>query len=214
MPRGYQPLSYVSPIHLEEGDYPDLFSAESTSVWVDGDVAEMKYENEAAKGEAPSARLVSQAQAISREYFVFECHIESMFRDTSIAYDVVGFRGIDLHLETPNGTKVKPIQTIIGTPVQEEQVGALKLFRRTNIVVFPRQDLWTGGDTVAAGSRSVRLVLSGHSCVFYFEWPELAPATMDSEWSWKPSENETYQALKVSFSELYGRLRRLAHTFD
>ena len=119
MPRGYQPLSYVSPIQLEDGQYPDLFSAESTAVWVDGDVAEMKYESEAAEGETPPARLVSQAQAISRDFFVFECHVESIFRDTSIAYDVVGFRGIDIHLETPDGTQVKPIQTIIGTPVEE-----------------------------------------------------------------------------------------------
>ncbi len=214
MPRGYQPISYVSPIHWEAGEYPDLFSAESSAVWVDGDVAEMKYQKEAETGEAPPARLVAQAQAVSRDFFVFECHIESVFRDTSIAYDVVGFRGIDVHLETPGGKEVKPIQTIIGTPVEEEQRGALKLFRRTNIIVFPRQDLWIGGDTVAIGSGSVRLVLSGHSSVFYFEWPELPQASADTGWRWKPSENETVQALKVSFSDLYGRVRRLAHTFD
>ena len=80
--------------------------------------------------------------------------------------------------------------------------------------MFPRQDLWIGGDTVAIGSGSVRLVLSGHSSVFYFEWPELPQASADTGWRWKPSENETVQALKVSFSDLYGRVRRLAHTFD
>ncbi|MEA3365134.1 MAG: hypothetical protein U9Q79_05785, partial [Candidatus Hydrogenedentes bacterium] len=184
------------------------------AVWVDGNVAEMKYQKEAEEGEAPSHHLVAQAEAINRNFFVFECHIESVFRDTSIAYDVVGFRGIDVHLETPEGNKIRPIQTIIGTPVEEEQRGALKLFRRTNIVVFPREALWTGGDTVAIGSRSVRLVLSGHRSVFYFEWPEAPQAGVDSVWSWKPSENEMLQSVKMTFSDLYGRLRQLAHTFD
>ena len=214
MPRGYQPMSYVSTIHWESGEYPDLFSSEASAVWVNGDVAEMKYANEARSGTPPSPRLVAQAQAISRDFFVFECHIESVFRDTSIAYDVVGFRGIEVHLETPDGTLVRPIQTIIGTPVEEEQHGALKLFRRTNIVVFPRHNLWTGTDTVAVGSRSVRLVLSGQNSEFYFEWPEMPLTALEEGWSWRPSESEAYQALKVSFSDLYGRLRRLAHTFD
>jgi len=214
MPRGYQPMSYVSSIQLAEGEYADLFSAGSFAVWVGDDVADMKYQKEAQEGAAPSERLVAQAREIRGDYFVFECHIESVFRDTSIAYDVVGFRGIDLCLETPGGNRIQPVQVIIGTPVEEEQRGALKLFRRTNIVVFPRQDLWTGGETLAVGSRSVRLVLSGHSSVFNFEWPELPQATMESGWKWKPSENETLQSLKVSFSDLYGRLRRLSHTFD
>ena len=214
IPRGYQPMSYVSTIHWEAGEYPDLFSSDSSAVWVDGNVAQLKYENEAASDNPPSQRLVAQAQAISRDFFIFECHIESVFRDTSIAYDVVGFRGLEVHLETPDGTHVRPIQTIIGTPVEEEQHGALKLFRRTNIVVFPRHDLWTGADTVAVGSRSVRLVISGHNSEFYFEWPELPLTAIETGWNWRPSENEMYQALKVSFSELYGRLRRLAHTFD
>lgn len=213
-PRGYQPMTYVSPIHWEEGEYSDLFSADSSAVWVDSDVAEMKYEKEVQEGEAPSQYLLAQARTITRNFFVFECHIESVFRDTSIAYDVVGFRGIDVHLETPDGKRVRPIQTIIGTPVEEEQRGALKLFRRTNVIVFPREDLWTGGDTVGIGIGSVRLVLTGHRSVFYFEWPELPQGPAEDGWSWKPSENERFQALKVSFSDLYGRLRRLAHTFD
>lgn len=213
-PRGYQPMTYVSPIHWEDGGYSDLFGAESYAVWVDSDVAEMKYQEEAGEGDAPSPYLVAEARTISRDFFVFECHIESVFSDTSIAYDVVGFRGIDVHLETPDGKEIRPIQTIVGTPVEEEQRGALKLFRRTNIVVFPREDLWTGGDTVAIGSRAVRLVLTGHNSVFYFEWPELPQGSTEGVWSWKPSENERLQSLKVSFSELYGRLRRLAHTFD
>lgn len=213
-PRGYQPMSYVSPIQLEEGDYADLFSAESSAVWVDNDVTEMKYAREREAGNTPPEGLVAAARAINRDFFVFECHIESVFRDTSIAYDVVGFRGIDVHLETPDGKQIDPIQIIIGTPVEEEQRGTLKLFRRTNIVVFPRQDLWTGGDTVAVGSGAVRLVLAGHGSAVCFEWPELPQASAETGWSWKPSENETVQVVKVSFSNLYGRLRRLAHTFD
>ncbi|MGI6461682.1 MAG: hypothetical protein ACOX5J_16610 [Candidatus Hydrogenedentales bacterium] len=213
-PRGYQPMSYLSTIQMNEGEYPDLFSAESSAVWVDNDVTEMKYARERETGKAPPTGLVAAARAVNRDFFVFECHIESLFRDMSIAYDVVGFRGIDVHLETPDGKQIEPIQIIIGTPVEEEQRGTLKQFRRINIAVFPRTDLWTGGDTVAVGSGAVRLVLSGHGSTFCFEWPELPQASTDAGPSWNPSENEMLQAVKVSFSDLYGRLRRLAHTFD
>ncbi len=207
----FRPITYVSGVQQNSGRYPDLFSKDSFAVWVGAQVAALKHAQAADANEA----LVDDAAAIGRNYLVFECHMESVFADMSIAYDVVGFRGMEVYLELPDGTRIDPVQTVIGTPITEKQQGALKLFGRTNLVVFPRKDIWRGNPTVSAGAHSVRLVMAGHNSEFYFEWPEdPRPAPETTLLTWSPSDYEAVQVMKVRFTDLYGKIRKLAHIVD
>lgn len=210
----FQPVTYVSLLHHGKGRYPDLYTPDSFAVWVDPEVAALKMRRDETEGNRPDERLKADAAAINGDFIVLECHVRSAFADMSIAYDLVGFRGVDVYLEVGDGPPIRPVQTIIGTPVREQARGALKEFGRTNLVIFPRVNVWQGTPLVPSGSRSARLVLEGHESAFYFEWPEAPLPPGATGFSWSPSESETVQAVKVGFIELYGRLRQLAHVFD
>jgi hypothetical protein len=148
--------------------------------------------------------------AVSKNFVVLECIIESVFADTSIAYDVVNLRQIDAYIETPDGQKVLPMQTLIG-PLEEEQREALRLFRRTNLLVFPRQDVWLHRPLIRQGQSRMRLVLKGYDSRFYFEWLE---APSDEPRRFVPTEEEARRLAKTGYTELFSALRRLAHMFD
>jgi len=210
-PNEFQPLSYVSTLDAAAGKYPDLYLPSSCAVWVDANVTKMKSAEQAKAGMAPSPLLERDAQVILEDYLVIECHVESAFADTSIAYDAVRFHRVDIYLELPDGQRMKPIQVIIDSDMEEEQQGALRLFRRANIVVFPKTNLLTGRPLIPKGTPAVRLVLEAYDSTFHFEWPCLNP---DLEPKWKPAAEETQRILKLGFTELYTRIRRLAHRFD
>lgn len=212
-PVSFQPGAFLAPIRHEQGRYADLFSPSSYALWVGPEVMMFKQEMAKEAGETVDPRLAADADQITRDFLVLECHIESAFSDSSIAYDVVGFRGIDaVYLLLPDGRKIRPEQTVIGRGAEEDSKGALKVFRRTNLLVFPTRDLWSGGATLDPGAPSVRLVLDGYESRFYFEWPA-APGTVAPQ-RWAPTAEEAKQAIKLGFTQLYTGLRQLAHLFD
>jgi hypothetical protein len=206
---GFTPGAAISRLHFDGGSYPDLFASSTYAVWVDEAVTSLRREAAVQAGETVGAEEEAEAVRIAREYVIVECHLDSVFSDMSIGYDAVGFRGLQVYLSTPDGRKIAPIQTLIGTPLKTEPREALKLFGRTNLVVFPKHDLWLGVPLVGKDAPSVRLVLEGHQSVFYFEWPTGVPAAPTPT----VSAGEAAEVLKVGFREFHERVRQLAHIF-
>lgn len=209
-PPEFTPTSFLSGLCFERGAYPELFSAESRALWVGSDISALRRSKAVENGEAVDPKLDAAAARIAEDYLIIEADIVSVFGDMSIAYDVVGFRGITAYLLTAEGGRVPPIQTVLGTSATEEQREALKLFRRTNLIVFPKRDLWRGTPTLGPDTPAVRLVLEGYDSVFYFPWTGSGPIprphalTMD----------EQRRALKTGFKQFYAKVLALAHTFD
>ena len=212
----FRPATPDSAIHLKEGRYPNLFSPDSYAVWVNEDVIALKRAQAVEAGEEVDDQMDVTLALVDANYIVFECHVESAFPDSSIAYDMVGLRNVDVYLETPDGSRVRPIQRILGGTATDEPVDALTKFGRTNILVFAKRDILIRQPAIMPNAEGVRLVFAGFNSAFYFEWtaaPVILPEGEKPD-SWRSKPSEIYQAGKVRFSELYQRLRVLAHMFD
>jgi hypothetical protein len=210
----FEPATFQSPIHHKEGEYPDLISPESFAVLVAPEVADVKRAEEEESGVTVDPFLSKAASYVTEHYFVFECHLVSMFRDTSIAYDTVGLRGIEAYIEAADGQRIAPIQRILGPSAGEEQVEALRKFSRTNILVFPKADSVLGRPTLAPGQTELRLILEGASSSFYFAWPAAPAAAGSGDDSKLPTAKEAAKMIKTGFSEIFSRLRVLAENFN
>lgn len=210
LPPEFRPQAATSSLQHLEGPYPNLYSPESYAIWVTSDVARLKRERDAANDIMVEAPIDEAAAEINARFIVMECHIESVFPDASIAYDAVGFRGVEVYLQTPSGQRIDPVQTIVGG-VQEEQREALRLYRRTNLVVFPKTDVWGGERLIDPAVGKLTLVLQGQGTAFYFDWENMP---YDPGFQWKPTAQETLRVTRLGFREVYGRLLRLSHVFD
>jgi len=208
----FQPESSVSLVHLDQGRYPNLYSPGSYALWVDEEVARAKLQKDLDAGIVVSSRLAEDAQFIHANYILFECRLESLFPDGSIAYDVIGLRNMDTYLMTPGGTRIRPIQTILGGHADERLRGALREFGRTNILIFAREDVLSEAPTIPDQTSSVRLYVDGFNSAFYFEW-SAAPFVDANGDPIPPPEPEQSVAGRLGFSALYSKLRVLAHNF-
>jgi len=181
----FTPVAAKASIQWVAGRYPNLFSPSSYAVW-------------------PVATGEGEAAPAAAMYLDIACHIASEFADTSIAYDVVGLRGVDVYLITPDGAQVRPIQIQRGTELIEEARGALRYFARTNRLLFPLRALELR--VPPGGPPSARLVLEAHGAVYQFEWPAnlagMPPAP--------PPKRPTADAAR----EAWGTAREVMHTFD
>jgi hypothetical protein len=207
----FEPAQPMARIAADSARYANLFAPESYAVWVGPEVTAAKRAAAEEAGETIDPYLEQIAALINDNYYVFECRLESVFEDTSIAYDAVGLRGIDAYLITPTGYKAPPIQKLIGTPADESQEAALRRFGRTNILVFAKRDVLTNAAALPGAAPNARLVLAGHDSQYYFEWnsagtgaPPPGPSRFDS----------AYASAKSNFNQFYGQLRTLAHVFD
>ncbi len=204
------PSTFVSGIQAEQGPYPNLFAPDSYAVWLGSDVARLRKEQSLKKGERVDPKLDSALERIGENYLVFECYLASVLPDMSIAYDVVGLKGIKIYLVAPDGRKVSPMQVSIGSSAGEEMQGALRRFSRTNIVVFQKKDLWSDKASINMEAPSARLVLEGFGTVFRFEWATaLAPRE-----PWIPNQDEYIKAIKTGFKDTCKRLGEIFHTLD
>ena len=208
----FRPESSLSLIHLDEGRYPNLYSPGSYALWVDEGVARAKLLKDQEAGLALSEGLAEDADFILDNYIVFECRLESLFPDASIAYDVIGLRNIDVYLVTPSGMRVRSIQTILGTHADETPQGALKQFGRTNLLVFPKEDILTGEPTILDDAQGIRLIIDGFNSAFYFEWSKAPLVDAEGEPIVIPPP-EPSLAGRLGFSSFYSKLRVLAHKF-
>jgi len=182
---------------------------------VTDEVVELKKQDALKAGGTIDVYTEQTARRMSERFYVFECHTESVFADSSIAYDVVGLRNVDVYLLLPDGTKVPPLQRVIDDSVDEEQRGALTLFRRANVLVFPKADLFTGAPTIPPASASVRLVLDGHGSTFFFQWPA-KPIPIEEPAPDAPPvpEAQKRSAIKVGYDALMSKIRALIRIID
>ncbi len=209
-PVEFHPARAVVPVVFDKGKYPTLFSGNSYAIWITPDVAQRKYQEDIDAGLEVPPGLDAEASSILKNFVVIEAHMESVFGDMSIAYEVVGFRNVTTYLLLPDGRKISPVQTIIGTPVREEQRGALKAFQRINILIFPRRDLWEGHLNLEPDFSSVKLVFEAYHSSFTAAWPEARfdePTTV-------PSEQDFIRQTQIRFTQLFTAVRRVAHIFD
>jgi hypothetical protein len=213
---------------LIEGRYPMLFEPTSTAVWVDaplppppppppgedaaapetGELAPVDPPMEMAPIEEPM--YTSEAMALRDTFMVLECRLASAFADQSIAYDVVGLRGLNVSLQLPDGREVPPAQIIIGSELLEAQRGALKMYGRTNLILFPK----SLAPQVAMGAGEppvMRLVLQGHESTFAFTWPaDLSFVQEPSGVAWRKRKQEAERR----FSNTREHIQVFLHNFD
>jgi len=208
-PREFRPGRALAQLQFDEGSYPTLFAPSSHAVWVDGRVLAIRREAAAEAGTPVPSDMLVEATQLASHYALIECHIASVFADMSIAYDVVGLRNVSVYLSLPDGRKVQPLQTVLDTSAEEEQRGALKLFARTNVVIFPKRDLWMQTPLMTGDMPGVRLVLEAHGSRFFFEWPGTGLDAL-----MPVSDIEQERVLKQSFHSFYDRVRALSHTLD
>jgi len=214
------PANYVARVKHGGGEYNRLLALPSHAVWVDKTISEMKQAYEQQNNPNLNNNLINGAEMISNNFIVIECHIETMFADSSIAYDVSGLRNLNIYLNSPNGTKVYPLQHLLLTPALEKQVGTLRQYNRTNVLVFAMEDIISGLPTLPSETNSIRLNVEGFNSSYYFEWLAQEPIVLESldpnkkpditdVIRWRPTQAETYQVLKVRFSDLYSQLQAL-----
>ncbi len=175
----FEPIVPSSQLHLDQGRYPNLFTAATKAVWMN---------------------LAPNAGAMSGGVAILECTLESAFSDMSIGYDVVGFRGIQAYLLLPDGTHVAPAQINVGKELSETQRGTLKVFGRTNHLLFSKQAL---NLTVPRAE--------GHDSAYYFEWfPRLPEPAIAKD---KDKEKQT-KAWRRKGNRIGQRVRAWARNFQ
>jgi len=204
----FVPAQHKAPATFAEGRYPNLFTSDSYALWVSREVAAAKWEEAMAEGQEIDARFQNDAVTITDDFIIVEANLESAFGDTSIAYDAVGLRNMNVFLQLPNGDQVAPIQQLFVGELREELVGALKKFSRTIVLVFPKRDLWMQRPVFEQDTQEVKLVVSSVHGVYHFMWPaarieEIPPLTGE----------ERVAAVKVGFEEFFGDMRTLARMF-
>ncbi len=235
----FQPHVRQVSVQAGEGRYPNLFTGGSSATWgsmamsestmgaqdaSDMEATEAKMMESSGdaitkdgktdkKGEmAPEAKMAMAGSGGPGQPLVIECYLESEFPDMSIAYDAVGLRGIQFHLELPDGGEVLPVQKTLDSNLVEVPVGALRRYGRKVTLYFPSRVIMVNNPAVTPGPSGIRLVLSGHESLFYFEWPA-RPDTTASE---KPVRWDAH-ALKASQSAYRGvstGVKRISHEFD
>lgn len=210
----FRPATSVSRIYHDTGSYANLYTPDTFAVWVSQEVASLKHNDAINQGDEIDPQLEAVAIHFCNDYLVFECHMASCFGDMSIAYDVVGFRGITAYLRLPDGTKIPPLQKLIDSEATEKQVDALKEFRRTNLLIFPRNVLPPASTPEELSLPKVMLVLEGINSRFFFEWPEVPIPVPSEEKKFKPAAQEAAKAVQLGFKDLFSRLQKLSHHFD
>ncbi len=196
----FEPQFVRVPIQLGEGRYANLFAPGSYAEW-QVPIAMLK----SADGETTESM-----PATPTGFLIIEVHVESIFPDMSIAYDVVGFRGVDVYLQTPDGRMVRPSQRSVGTELMEIAEGALRHYGRTNRVYFPAAEANLTQPAAGPGA-PLRLVLQGYDSTYYFEWPaKPMPGPEKQALADRPGT----QKLKHGYNEFTGRTKGFLHRFD
>ncbi len=201
----FHPAHYEARLNFEGGSYSDLYTSESHALWVSREVAAVKWQQAVDAGDEPDAELQSDAVSISDGYILIECSLESVFGDMSVAYDAVGLRGVAIYLEMPNGNRVTPLQRVFHGTLQEEPHGALKRFRRTVFLAFPKRDLWMQRPVFEKEMQSVKLTLESVHGKFAYSWTAAPIDTIPPV-----TGAERKAAAIVGFEQLYEKMRTLA----
>jgi len=225
----FQPYSSQVSVRASEGRYPNLFTGASHAVWENAqqDAAMMSKETasaearmeakddggaDAAAAEERARKDAQMRRAAPTGPIEITCYLESQFPDMSVAYDVVGLRGLQFHLELPDGREVLPIQKSLDPKLSETPVGALRRYGRNVRLYFPGQVIMVDNPAVSGVGKGVRLVLEGHESQFYFEWPARPDATASAK---KPLPTKEVLAFsRRAYQGVASRAKRISHEFD
>jgi hypothetical protein len=194
--------STKSNIAFESGRYANLYNMDSYAVW-----------NDAPTREDPvvPAQLIDGAtiKVSTAEPIVVDCFIGSKFSDSSIAFDAVKLRNLEVFIEIEGENKLLPSGIELISDTDEKQVGALRQYRRHVRVTFPGRDVQTGDPVLHRDVKEIRLVFFGFHSKYAFEWQNASPRlTRDLtihheapivEWA---KSKETYQVMKSRYGEL------------
>lgn len=167
----FRPMTSVAkPQIAQDAEYPDLMSASSYMIWVSDEVVGIKLAQDTAVANnelTDEVGAVADTRLVNANFLVFELHIKSAFSDTSIARDFT--RNVKLFLADDTGRRVSPLQVYVGKAA-ESQIGVLKEFSRTIIVLFPRYDIITNNPTIGPNAPSMRVYLNAYDTTYMFEW--------------------------------------------
>lgn len=236
-PVPFVPAYPVAALALGEGSYPNLFAPGSYARWIGAEALVTEpapavtrppdtgppvilfeddevEDDEAEMAAAPPIDAPASAAPVFSAppgLLTIECHLVSMFADMSIAYDVVGLRGLYVYLLLPDGRKMTPAQVMTGGELEERQHGALKEFARTNTLVFAVNPLQLAWPVSGGFGPNVRLVLEGYDSVFYFEWQSRPPAEMPRI---PIRQREGYKRTREGYQNTRTRSLEILHTFD
>ncbi len=200
----FVPRAVRVPIQLAEGRYPDLFSADSYAEWV----RERPSGDDSA---GAASELDRNAALLSGSMLVLKCFLGSGFADSSIAYDVVGMRGVNVFLVAPDGSRQMPAQRVIGGELKEARRGAIKAFGRTSLLAFPIKQIDAILPYPGEMAEPARLVVEGYDTLFYFEWTPSLPALTKAG---PLSERESVKQAKESWRKATAKTKDVLHTFD
>ncbi len=208
----FTPASGLAPLRFEGGNYPNLFGSGSHAIWVQPGVTPSPVATaDSPSGETGTANSPASALAANPAVAVIELRLESVFGDTSIAYDVVGLRGMQAYLLTPDGRQIVPAQTMMGRELTEKPQGALRVFGRTNVLVFPAEGLRFPLPPEGAMAARVRLVLEGYDSSYYFEWAPLLPELAEEPGM---TPQKTAKAVQKGYQGFRSRFLRWSHKVD
>lgn len=172
-------------VRLEAGRYPNLFEPASRVIWLNPPAPPVEQEEPPViitdegevlpappKPSGPPPGAITPPELLAQldpNFYVLECHLESAFPDMSIAYDVVGLRGLHVYLKGPDGAETPPAQVMLGRELEERPRGAIRVYGRTNLLLFPKS--MPLSIPIGGGAEPVyRLVLEGHDSTFAFAW--------------------------------------------
>lgn len=207
----FQPTNFLARVRAADGPYPNLYAGDSYALWVGPEVTAQRRSEAEAAGQAVSPESDLVAPIIEERFVVLECHLISMFADMSIGYDVVGLRNVEVYLENADGRRVDPVGVFVGGELQESQQGAIRLFRRACLVVFPREALVVTVPVHPGIIPSTRLVLAALDTRFYFEW---MPVLRAEDMGIPLRDRAWVQAGKLGYNQFFDTLRRVSHTLD
>lgn len=237
----FHPAVAQVPINMESGRYPTLFAGGTRATWIEAgsmaadamtpaapanaqgttpkaSVDAMNREDAAVMSDAivvaPKPEMSSMADDVrmySAGFNVVVVDAESAFTDTSIAYDVVGFRGIHAYLQLPNGAQLTPVQIIVGSDLEQQAMGALRKYHRRNLLLFPKEPISVATPMAGTQAPGLRLVLEGNGCLFYFEWPALLPGMIGPP---KFTEREGVKKIEAGYEVGRKKERGILHKFD
>jgi hypothetical protein len=207
----FQPMSYMARLRAAEGPYPNLYSGDSYALWVGPEMTAQRRESSEATGEIAAPEADAIAPIIEERYIVFECHLISLFGDMSIGYDAVGLRNVEVYFEDNNGRRIEPVQVGTTGKLDESMQGAIRVFRRSCLIVFPREALTVTVPVPPGQLPTARLVLATLDTKFYFDWqPILNPEEIGT-----PLRDRAWvQASKMGYNQFYTGLKGFLHNFD
>lgn len=230
----FSPMARQAAIQAGEGAYPNLFTGASYAVWdPQSAVKPMGMETMAESGgsdpmektppeKGEDAAMMEKKMEGDLEPMpprrparqgplVIECMLESLFPDRSIAYDVVGLRGIDIHLQLPDGQEILPVQKTLNPDLGEAAVGALRRYSRKITLHFPSANFMVDNPAANPEVKGVRLVMTGLGSTFYFEWRAIPDTLAKTE---ARADYQLREAVQKGYRATSGQVKRISHTFD